>query len=875
MRAVLELSDLRDDRLPHQRFQGHAVAHPSATALRFRGLSMSYGTLNERANALAHDLLSRGLGAEARVMVCVEPSFEIAVAILGILKAGAVYVPLDPTYPRARVEALLEDVQPALVLAQPHLVESLQLGAGGRAVLTTDALASGRGDNPSPHIDEAQTAAIYFTSGTTGLPKGAMLSQANLRHYLRAAQERYGICAMDVMPAVARFSFSISMFELMAPLISGGAVILLEREHILDPARMAQTLSEATLFHIGPSLLKTLLAYIEAHVPSPSARFSQVRHASSGGDLVPPELLEQLKRVFPVAEVFVIYGCSEIGCMGCTWEASRGERIEQSYVGRPFEDVEVRLLDAAQAPVPSGELGEVWFAGGGVARGYLHRPELTAERFVQMDGRRWYRTGDLGRLSRDGLIQFAGRQDFQIQLRGMRVELGEIEHHLRRAPGVRESVVVAKELDAEKALVAYFAGDAEPSAVRDYLRGQLPEHMVPLVFVRLDRLPVNHNFKLDRRALPEPTAEDRRLTAGGPQREVQPPRTETERCLAEIWREVLGVDEVGLDDHFFDLGGDSLLALNLIGRIDGALSVMLGGLEIVREPLGALAAICDQRRGVLPGPGSRLQPRAAEPVELFHFGADQTLYGVLHAARGAKSSSAVLVCPPLGAEAVRAMFVLQRLAVQLAARGVPSLRFDYFGHGDSLGESATAPRARWESDVTTAYQELKRRTGAEHISIVGVRMGALLSSRVLHHLDVRRFVLWDPVCDGAAWLKEMTTAQEGYLHNARYRRRWQGARPLADRVELGGMTYSAQAVRDLGRLTLAPLPGPRPRDLRWLETTRAPEHERWYQMIRRGNASAHQELLERDCGWGDFDHIEHTLPDVGISAALLKLVVEP
>jgi non-ribosomal peptide synthetase component F len=291
------------DELVHELVELQAAAHRNAALLRFRDRSLTYGELNRRANQLARYLADRGVGAGCPVIVCVEPAFDIVLALLGILKAGAVYVPLDPSYPPARMRAILDETRPKLIITQSHLQARLDVGCAATLVIdaisgTLDAL---EGENPRTTIQPDQAAYVYYTSGTTGSPKGVVGNHANLLHYVHAAQQRYQIGSHDVMPAIARFGFSISMFELLSPLVAGGTLIILEREHILDPARMSGTLGEVTIFHAGPSLLKGLVAYIRRfHLDY--AAFSRVRHASSGGDMVPAELLEALKEIFASAK---------------------------------------------------------------------------------------------------------------------------------------------------------------------------------------------------------------------------------------------------------------------------------------------------------------------------------------------------------------------------------------------------------------------------------------------------------------------------------------------------------------------------------------------------------------------------------------------
>jgi amino acid adenylation domain-containing protein len=864
----------------HRAFERQAAAAPRATAVRYGERSLSYEELNALANALAARLMAQGIAAESRVVVCLEPSFDAVIALLAVLKAGGVYVPLDPTHPAARLRALLEDVAPRVIVTRSSLLE--KVGVEG-----TPALLLGGEDEPAPdlaspnpslHVQPDQTAYVYFTSGTTGTPKGAAASQANLASYVAAARERYEIGPADVMPAIARFSFSISMFELMAPLTSGGTLLVLDRDHIVDLERMSRTLQEVTIFHAGPSLLKSVVAHIKRRYADFSA-FSRVRHASSGGDMVAPELLEALKEIFSRAEVFVIYGCSEISCMGCTYPVPRDRVVERTYVGRPFDGVAVRVLDAALNLLPVGVVGEICFAGDGVVKGYLNRPDLTAQRFIELEGRRFYRTGDMGRLSEDGWLEILGRSDYQIKLRGMRVELGEIEHYLRRAAGVRDGVVTTKPVGGdEKALVAYFVMDRDrpldPSvspieALQRHLATHLPEYMVPGTYIELESLPLNHNMKVDRSALPAP--EPARARAGAA---VRAPRTDTEKRLAGLWIKLLGIDRVGLDDHFFDLGGHSLLGLQLMLEVERELGAALKGMEVLRESLEGQAALCDRRLGKRPAADAPAPVAAPhEPFEAFYFGQGGSLYGVLSASGAARASDAVLICPPAGQDQLRVHFVLQRLAARLAAQGVPALRFDYYGCGDSAGESLDADCGRWRSDIGEAYRELKKRTGASRITAIGVRLGAALLAGAADGLDLASLVLWDPVCDGAAFYDETARTHDSFVRGWR----WLLRRPppcAPGAVELLGLACSERTASEIKELRLEPaLAGGRV-PLKWLAASPAGDQRARFEALARGRDGSRLEVLDFDPGWNDVSRQTALLPDVGVSKALARLATE-
>lgn len=547
----------------------HAIHNPDAVALNFKDQQLTYSQLNQRANQLAHYLNRLGVEMEDRVAVCLQPCLEIAVVLLGIFKAGATYVPLDPTHPMDRLTAILKDTQPQILLTQSSLLPNLPAIAPQTLCLEEwQTLQHLPTHNPSHPIQLDQTSHVIYTSGTTGKPKGVMTSHRNLVNYILVAQEQYGFNHNDVMPAIARFSFSITMFELLSPLVAGGRLVILEREHILDFKRMVETLEQVTVVHASPSLFQKLLVYIKDNQIE-IERFQGLRHASSGGDMVSAELLARMKNTFQHAEIYVIYGCSEVSCMGCTYPVSRDQTITKSQVGKPFSNVSVRLYDAAGNLVPIGVAGEIYIGGSGVTQGYLNRQELTQEKFITIDGERFYRTGDVGRYDADGNLEMLGRSDFQIKLRGIRIELGEIESALRRAPGVREGVVMARELgNSEKSLVAYVvldrAENQQIEQIRQFLRMKLPDYMLPAAFVVLDALPVNMNQKVDRRALPMPTLQN--LTGA-----IVPPRDETERQLIEIWEAVLGIQPIGIRNNFFELGGDSLLAVQMLAQIEQVL----------------------------------------------------------------------------------------------------------------------------------------------------------------------------------------------------------------------------------------------------------------------------------------------------------------
>ena len=579
------------------RIEQHALDAPERRAVTFGATSWSYGQLVAEADRLVHRLRAEGIGRQDRIAVCAAPDLYVPVALLAILKLGAVYVPIGDGYPSARIRAVVDDVVPTIVLTAGGtgaLFEGLRVRTADLADLCAPADVEAA---PPASVDDADDAYIFYTSGTTGAPKGIAVGYGALRFYIDSAIETYGMDGGDIMLSTARYAFSISLFELLAPLVAGGTLWLLERDRVMTAPELSSVLQQATIAHIGPSLMQRLLDHVELSGIEPQS-FDRLRHISSGGDVVPPELLERMKQSFQKAEIFVIYGCTEIACMGCSYAVPRDQVVDKTYVGKPFAGAEMLLLGDDDQPVATGETGEVLFAGPGLLNGYVNKPHLTEKKRVVRDGKTYFRTGDVGRLAPSGNLELLGRQDFQIKIRGLRIEPVEIEVHLRRVPGVREAAVAAADSrSGSRQLVAYLVTDADscPSipVIREHLSEHLPTYMIPTVYALLESLPLNHNLKLDRNALPPP--ETCRLLAVD---EQVPPRTETETTLVDIWRAELGQDAVGITNDFFDLGGDSLMAVTLCLLVSEAFGVAMRPSDLYEKTrtIEALAGLIDRRR---------------------------------------------------------------------------------------------------------------------------------------------------------------------------------------------------------------------------------------------------------------------------------------
>jgi amino acid adenylation domain-containing protein len=573
----------RDLRL-HQLFEAQAARTPGRVAVEADDGALTYAELDRRAAALADALRARGVAPETRVGIFVDRSVEMLVALLGVLKAGGAYLPLDPAYPADRIAYILEDSGAALVLAQEATRGLLPEFVGGVEIVVGQAPsppgplspASGRkGENDGVEAESALShsrtfalshssslAYVIYTSGSTGRPKGVQLPHRAVVNFLHAMRERPGIREDDVLLAVTTLSFDIAGLELFLPLTVGAKVVVAGRETAADARLLAERVAGcgATTMQATPATWRMLLA--AGWAGNPGLR------ALCGGEALDGELARRLRPL--VGELWNLYGPTET----TIW--STVQRVESPDgappIGRPIGNTRVYVLDEALDPVASGVEGELFIAGDGVARGYLHRPELTAERFVPepgADGATMYRTGDLVRIGRGGEIRYLGRIDHQVKVRGFRIELGEIEAALARHPAVRQAVVTAREDGTgERGLVAYLVpgeGALPPvGELRAALAEELPEYMVPSAFVELERLPLTPNGKVDRRALPAP-GEAARLRGAA---EYAAPRTALEEVLCATWAEVLGVERVGIRDDVVDLGAHSVMATQVITRLE-------------------------------------------------------------------------------------------------------------------------------------------------------------------------------------------------------------------------------------------------------------------------------------------------------------------
>jgi amino acid adenylation domain-containing protein len=585
LQLTVEWNDTRTDyphvACIHQLIEEQAAQNPTGIAVQFRDQQLSYRDLDGRANQLAHYLRAQGVGPGDLVGICLERSLEMIVALVAVLKAGAAYVPLDPTYPQARLAFMLADTQAPVVLTQQHLTGRLPHYTGQAICLDTDwpTIAQQRDQKPANDATTTDPVYVIYTSGSTGKPKGVQITHRNLIHSTQARLDYYPEPVSSFL-LLSSYAFDSSVVGIFGTLCQGGTLILpapgdeqdieaiaglIKRHHVTDTLCL-------------PSLYNLILTYAQTD------QLSSLKTVIVAGEACPLDIVQCHYQRLPQTTLYNEYGPTE-ATVWCTVYRVPAKGVETPVpIGRPTANTQVFILDKDHRLVPIGVPGELYIGGDGLARGYLNRPELTADKFIAspFGQDRLYKTGDLVRYLPDGNIQFLGRIDHQVKIRGYRIELDEIQLALNQHPQIRESVVVAWGSEQGPRLVAYFVPISEsvPSRtdLRSFLQAKLPDYMLPSVYVELDVLPLTPNGKINRRALPNP--ETIHLDQG----ENLAPRDLLELQLIRVWEEVLGIENVGVMDNFFEIGGHSLLAIRLVSRIQQFTGVKLPLASLFQAP---------------------------------------------------------------------------------------------------------------------------------------------------------------------------------------------------------------------------------------------------------------------------------------------------
>jgi len=557
-------------------FEAQVARTPNAVALLFQGRKLTYSELNEQANALAHYLQRLGVGPDVRVGICVERSPEMVVGLLGILKAGGVYVPLDPSYPQNRLAFMLEDADTAVLMTQQPLLKRLPVHKNAVCLDTMwQTIAQESKENLATVVTGEHLSYIIYTSGSSGQPKGVLGTHRAAINRFHWMWTTYPFVAGEVCCQKTALSFVDSVWEIFGPLLQGVRIVIIPDMTVKDPRQLSHTLAVhgVTRIVLVPSLLRALLdiaSDLKGTLPC-------LRYCVSSGEALPLELALRFVKAMPHCILLNLYGSSEVAADATCYDMRNwnSTSLTSIPIGRPIANTQIYLLDERMRPVSIGSSGEIYVGGDGLARGYFNRPDLTATRFVDnpfstVPGAKLYKTGDWGRYLRDGNIEYLGRQDQQVKIRGFRIEPGEIETVLAQHPSVREAVVVAHDVkgaSGDKRLVAYVVLHRGPTHasvdLRGYVTKKLPSYMTPSVFVHLEAFPLTPNGKVDRLALPAPES-----VRPSTEESFVAPTSMVAHRLKQIWEELLDVRPIGMRDNFFHLGGHSLLAAQLVARIE-------------------------------------------------------------------------------------------------------------------------------------------------------------------------------------------------------------------------------------------------------------------------------------------------------------------
>ncbi|MGF9909648.1 non-ribosomal peptide synthase/polyketide synthase [Brevibacillus porteri] len=572
----------------HQAFEKQVEKTPDAIALVYKKMELTYAELNKRANQLAHRLIASGVQPDKLVGICVERSFEMIIAFLGVMKAGAAYVPIDPAHPQDRIAYMIEDSQANILLTQVSLKDRLPVPSKQVICLDSDELADEPTTNVDISVNEHHLAYVIYTSGSTGLPKGVMVEHHSVINLTHALIHSFQIDTTSRVLQFTSFSFDVSVSEIAMTLLAGATLVIEDRELLLPGPELIQVLREQriTLVTMATSVASAL----------PQADLPDLKTLIVGGEALSRGLVARYAKDL---QFFNCYGPTETTVTATLIRCQNNGK--NPSIGRPIANVEVYVLDAYLQPVAIGVPGELYIGGKGVARGYWNRPELTKERFINhpfgKEGERLYRTGDLVRYTEDGQLEFLGRIDDQVKIRGYRIELGEIENRLIQHPAVQNVVVIAREeREGDKRLAAYLVaaneqqpGDAE---LIHYLKETLPEYMVPAGYVWMAEIPLTVNGKVNRRALPAPD-----WGQGETEKEYVAPRTPTEEIVAHIWSQILSVERMGIHDDFFHLGGHSLLATQTVSRLKETFGVEVPLRALFENP--SVAQMSEKLTGLL------------------------------------------------------------------------------------------------------------------------------------------------------------------------------------------------------------------------------------------------------------------------------------
>jgi amino acid adenylation domain-containing protein len=848
------------------RFSRHAQQRPAKMALIDSNLSLSYEELNKLSHVLSRKLLSHGIGRDDTVAVWGHRSAGLVVALLGILKAGAAFMILDPSYPASRLLHMIEDAGPlglitleaagplAPMIAEHPLQFHITLPHDKRGLV--EFLPGGEDSAVATKIEPDQHAYIIFTSGTTGRPKGIVGTHRPLSHFLDWHSERFGFSSSDRFSMLSGLAHDPLLRDIFTPLWVGGTLCIPDPEQMLFPQHLNTWMGAAgvTVAHLTPALGHVLAEGAEALLPA-------LRWLFFGGDALSRRTVEAVRSMAPAARCVNFYGTTETPqAMGYQLippdVANLPARIA---VGRGIKDAQLTVLNAAGRPTGIGELGEIHVRTPYLSKGYLNDVELTAQKYIVnpyggSDQDRLYKTGDLGRYLPDGNVMFHGRRDSQVSIRGFRIELKEIETILTRHASVHDCAVIAKERDSEDRYLAAFVvpeknSHFSPDTLRKYLQQNLPAFMVPKSFVKLDAIPITPNAKVDFQRLE--TIKNEQIDTNS----VELPQTEMQKRIAEIWKEVLKLENVSLNDNFFNIGGHSLLSIQVVTKFEKTTGLKMRPVELIYQTLSQLSANYEKTDNSHSHPDIYAKAKLSYRVipKYFRIGEKQ-LFSCYHQPKTSDSRNiAVLLCYPIGQEYIKSHRAFVQLAIRIANCGFPVMRFDYFGTGDSAGNYEEISIDQLRIDVSDAIVELKSRSNKQLICLAGLRFGATLAAAVAtDRADIDSLILWEPIISGKHHIDKLKISHANMLKYSYVDDK------LASPEELLGYPVNFSLLDDISKINLIDSYKIPIRNILLLKSTSDSEIDMFKKQI--GNSPT------------KFDYLESICPDVWAEEVFKQLV---
>ncbi len=822
----------------HQLFEKQAVLTPDNIAVYNQDVSYSYKELLSRIKKLSAYLKLKGVQIDAPVGLSMSKHPDMIVAMLAILKAGGGYVPLDPAYPNDRLDYMIKDSGIQFLLTQQKILEDLPENQCSIILLDSDwseinetyLNSSQLSEHPEPSqtkLNPSNLAYVIYTSGSTGDAKGVMIEHKSIVNYTIAAKDAFGFCEQDKVLQFASISFDTAGEEIYPTLISGGTLCLADNSMVGSAKEFLKACEreKITFLDLPTAFWHQITAsIIEDNLTLPAS----IRNVIIGGERAQPQAvanwIESVKSTNTEdleksnAKLINTYGPTECTIVSsyCDLNTDNTNRDQEAPIGLPVKNLYAYVLDKNMQPVALGVTGELHMGGVGLARGYLGKPEMTKEKFIpdpfatanedNVPLSKLYKTGDLVRFREDGLLEYRDRADDQVKIRGFRIEVGEVESALLKIEEIEQGIInVYEDQNKNKQLIAYYVPFADTNlnsaVIRSSLKQSLPDYMLPQHYIELDEIPMTANGKVNRKALPEPNMEDNQN-----ERDIIPLESDAQIKIAKIWLTLPNINQVGLYDNFFDIGGDSLLMMQVISGLEREIQFKSTPRMLVSLNLAQLAKELEVQHPELKyeesKPFDKKQVTLTDKensIPFFIKSLNKNLFAYYHASTNHTSTKerAILLCYPTGQEYLRIFRCFKLLTKRLTDLGFHVLRFDYFGTGDSDGDAKDCNLSFWIQNISDAIEQLKDKSGLNKISILGLRLGANLATQAsANRKDIDTIINWDPIFDGKSNLLNLKNMHSEMLMD---KDRFYIKRDSSecDKSELIGFNYSEQLLADI------------------------------------------------------------------------------